>query len=100
VSQALGPGVRVVLPGVLRELAGGAAELDVPCPEGAVVRDVLDAALAGRPLLGTRVRDETGAVRRHVNVFLDGRDVRFDAGQETPVRAGDVIHILPSVSGG
>jgi len=94
------PDVRVVLPGVLRELAGGQAELDVPCEEGAVVRDVLDRALADRPLLGARVRDETGAMRRHVNVFLDGRDVRFDAGQDTPVRPGGVIHILPSVSGG
>ena len=94
-------GVRVVLPGVLRELAGGAAELDVSCgDEVQVVRDVLDAALEGRPLLGSRVRDETGAVRRHVNVFLDGRDVRFEQGQDTPVHAGAVIHILPSVSGG
>ena len=93
--------VRVILPSALREFADGATELavDLP-PESCLVRDVLDAATSDRPLLGARVRDETGALRRHVNVFVDGRDVRFGEGQETPVAPGAVVHILPSVSGG
>jgi sulfur-carrier protein len=93
--------VRLVLPGALRELADGASELAVdltgPTP---VVRDVLDAVTAGRPILDARVRDETGALRRHVNVFVDGQDVRSGEGLDTAVAPGAVVHILPSVAGG
>jgi sulfur-carrier protein len=47
-----------------------------------------------------RMRDETGALRRHVNVFVDGEDVRRGAGLDTPVDGGAVVHVLPAVSGG
>ena len=52
------------------------------------------------PRLGVRMRDETGALRRHVNVFVDGEDVRRGAGLDTPVDGGAVVHVLPAVSGG
>lgn len=94
-------GVRVVLPGVLRELADGASELVVPVGgEATSLRAVLDAAVATRPQLGARIRDETGALRRHVNVFVDGQDVRRLGGLDLLVGAGSVVHVLPSVAGG
>ena len=94
-------GVRVVLPGVLRELADGAGELVVPVGgEATSLRAVLDAAVITRPQLGARIRDETGALRRHVNVFVDGQDVRRRGGLDILVGAGAVVHILPSVAGG
>jgi len=93
--------VRIILPGVLRELADGAGELVVPVDgEQISLRAVLDAATATRPRLGARIRDETGALRRHVNVFVDGQDVRRHGGLDATVGPDAVVHILPSVAGG
>jgi molybdopterin synthase sulfur carrier subunit len=94
-------GVRIILPGVLRELADGASELVVPVGgEPTLLRTVLDAAVVTRPQLGTRIRDETGALRRHVNVFVDGQDIRSLGGLDLTVGPEAVVHILPSVAGG
>ena len=91
--------VRVVLPGVLADLAGGSKHLDV-APSGPALADLLDALAARHPLLGRRIRDETGQVRRFVNVYVDGEDVRFTQGLATEVRDGAEVQVLPSVAGG
>jgi sulfur-carrier protein len=91
--------VQVVLPGVLASLAGGAKHLDVQ-PRGETLADLLDALAAEHPMLARRIRDETGAVRRFVNVYVDGEDVRFEQGLETAVRDGAEVQVLPSVAGG
>jgi molybdopterin synthase sulfur carrier subunit len=91
--------VQVVLPGVLADLAGGARHLDL-APAGSTLADLLEALSAGHPLLGRRIRDETGALRRFVNVYVDGDDVRFEQGLATPVKDGAVVQVLPSVAGG
>ena len=88
----------VVLPGVLADLAGGDKHLAVD--GGGTLRDVLDRLAARHPLLAQRIRDETGAVRRFVNVYVDGDDVRFAGGLDTPVADGAVVQVLPSVAGG
>ena len=88
----------VVLPGVLADLAGGAKHLTVE--GGGTLRDLLDRLDAQHPLLARRIRDETGAVRRFVNVYVDGDDVRFAQGLATPVADGAVVQVLPSVAGG
>ena len=94
-------GVRIILPGVLRELADGEGELIVPVgSEATHLRTVLDAAVVTRPQLGARIRDETGALRRHVNVFIDGQDARPVGGLDAVVGPDAVIHILPSIAGG
>jgi len=91
--------VQVVLPGVLAALAGGAKHLDVE-PAGGTLADVLDVLAAQHPLLGRRIRDETGQVRRFVNVYVDGEDVRFEGGLAAKVRDGAEVQVLPSVAGG
>ena len=91
--------VQVVLPGALAPLAGGARRLDLE-PPGGTLGDVLDRLAADHPLLARRIRDETGAVRRFVNVYVDGDDVRFEGGLATTVRDGAVVQVLPSVAGG
>jgi len=90
---------QVVLPGVLADLAGGAKLLTVDTG-GGTLGDVLDRLAGEHPLLGRRLRDETGAVRRFVNVYVDGDDVRFADGLATPVGDGAVIQVLPSIAGG
>jgi molybdopterin converting factor small subunit len=91
--------VQVVLPGVLAALAGGEKHLAVE-PKGETLGDVLDVLAADHPLLGRRIRDETGQVRRFVNVYVDGDDIRFSDGLATPVRDGAEVQVLPSVAGG
>ncbi len=91
--------VQVVLPGVLADLAGGARQLDVE-PGGGTLGDLLDSLAAAHPLLARRIRDETGQVRRFVNVYVDGDDVRFEGGLAAAVKDGAVVQVLPSVAGG
>ena len=91
--------VQVLLPGVLASLAGGAKHLDVQ-PAGQTLADLFDALAAMHPMLVRRIRDETGQVRRFVNVYVDGDDVRFQGGLQAPVRDGAEVQVLPSVAGG
>jgi molybdopterin synthase sulfur carrier subunit len=91
--------VEVILPGVLADLAGGAKHLYVEVG-GATVADLLDSVAVAHPLLARRIRDETGQVRRFVNVYVDGDDVRYQQGVATPVADGTVVQVLPSVAGG
>ena len=91
--------VQVLLPGVLAALAGGSKHVDV-APAGDTLADLLDALAAEHPLLARRIRDETGQVRRFVNVYVEGDDVRCAEGLQTKVRDGAEVHVLPSVAGG
>ena len=91
--------VQVLLPGALASLAGGAKHLDVE-PSGGTLADLLDALAVQHPLLARRIRDETGQVRRFVNVYVDGDDVRFERGLATKVPDGAEVQVLPSVAGG
>ena len=92
--------MQVVLPGYLADLAGGHKRLEVEVGDGGTVAAVLDGLADGRPLLARRIRDETGALRRFVNVYVDGEDVRFQQGVRTPVGDGALVQVLPSVAGG
>lgn len=91
--------VTVRLPGALADLAGGRRTLSVD-PAPATVRDVLDRLEPELPVLVRRIRDETGSVRRFVNVYVDGEDIRHGAGLATALRPGAEVHVLPSVAGG
>jgi molybdopterin converting factor small subunit len=91
--------VALRLPGALAELAGGSRMVEVP-GSPATVREVLDAVALSHPGVERRVRDETGELRRFVNVYVGDDDVRYAEGQDTAVRDGDVVHVLPSVAGG
>ena len=52
------------------------------------------------PGIAARVLDEGGEIRRFVNVFINGEDVRFLSGLQTPLHAGDEVSIVPAVAGG
>ena len=91
--------VQVLLPGGVAALAGGEKHVTVE-PTGDTLADLLDALAAEHPMLARRIRDETGQVRRFVNVYVDGDDVRFGGGLEATVRDGAEVQVLPSVAGG
>ena len=89
--------VTVKIPTQLRDLAGGAAQ--VPA-EGATVAEALESVFAVHGELRDRLFTEDGSLRRFVNVYVDGEDVRFGDGLATPVKDGGEVQILPAVAGG
>ncbi len=89
--------VRVKIPTQLRAAAGGEAETEV---DGANVREVLEALFARHDELRARIYDEDGSLRRFVNVYVAGEDIRFLDGLATPVNDGSELTILPAVAGG
>ncbi|MGA7615758.1 MAG: ubiquitin-like small modifier protein 1 [Thermoanaerobaculia bacterium] len=88
-----------VLPGALQPLAGERAEIRLD-GNAASVGAALDLLWSETPAVRDRVVDELGHVRAHVNVFVDGENVRDTGGLSTPVRDGAEILILAAVSGG
>ena len=89
--------VVVKIPTQLRAAAGGAAETEV---EGTTVQEVLDGLADRYEELRGRIYDEQGGLRRFVNVYLAGEDIRFLDGLATPVSDGAELTILPAVAGG
>ena len=71
-----------------------------PTVEGSTVGEVLDALFAEHGDLRERVAGDDGQIRRFVNVFLDGEDIRFLDGLDTTVPDGAELTILPAVAGG
>lgn len=91
--------VSVKLPTQLRASAGGASEVVVELP-GGTVASVLDALFADHAELRERLADENGELRRFVNVYVGGDDIRFQDGLDTQVADGGEVQILPAVAGG
>lgn len=92
--------VRLRVPTALRELTGGQSTLVVAVEEPATVAGLLDAVAATNPALERRLRDERGALRTHVNLFVGADDVRASGGTETRLRPGAEISVLAAISGG
>ncbi len=87
----------VRIPTQLRTLAGGDAEVSV---EGTTVGEVLKALDAAHPGFQARLFDDTGTLRRFVNVFVADEDVRFAGGLDMAVEPGQTVSIIPAVAGG
>jgi sulfur-carrier protein len=89
--------VTVRIPTQLRPLAGGHSEISTG---GATVAEVLKALEAAHPGFSDRIFDDTGRLRRFVNVFLADEDIRFLDGVDTAVPDGATLSIVPAVAGG
>jgi molybdopterin synthase sulfur carrier subunit len=83
--------------GSLRTYCGGASQLSMTA---ATVREVLDNLEHTQAALYRNICDETGAVRRHLNVFVNTENIRDLNGIDSVLAAGDVVTMLPAVSGG
>jgi len=88
--------VTVKIPTQLRAATGGQAEVEV---EGSNVGEALDAVFAAYGDLRERITED-GTLRRFVNVYVSGEDIRFQQGLETSIKEGDEVTILPAVAGG
>ncbi|GAA2913739.1 MoaD/ThiS family protein [Streptosporangium fragile] len=89
--------VSVRIPTILRTYTGGAAEVNA---EGETLRDVLQKLDADFPGIGARILDDTGKIRRFVNVYVGDEDVRFADNLDTATPAGVQVSIIPAVAGG
>jgi molybdopterin synthase sulfur carrier subunit len=88
--------VSVKIPTQLRTATGGESLARV---DGSTVGEVLDALYERYGELRSRIAED-GGLRRFVNVYVQGEDIRFMEGLDTPVRDGDEVTILPAVAGG
>lgn len=91
------PTVTINVPGPLRVYCAGASQLSL---RAETVRTALENLARSESTLYRNICDETGAVRRHLNVFVNTENVRDLDGVDTRLRAGDEVTILPAVSGG
>jgi molybdopterin synthase sulfur carrier subunit len=91
--------VTVTLPAQLRELAGGRTAVSLE-GDPSTVDEALRRLRMEWPAVYDRIATEQGEIRPHVNLFVNGDEIRRTGGVDTPVEAGGEIFILPSVSGG
>jgi MoaD family protein len=88
--------ITVKIPSQLRPATDGEGEVEV---EGGTVGEALDAVFAQHDGLRERITED-GTLRRFVNVYVSGEDIRFQDGLETEISDGDEVTILPAVAGG
>lgn len=89
--------VTVRIPTILRAYTGGRAEVSA---EGATLAEVIADLEKNHQGISARVLDDSGKLRRFVNVYVDDDDVRFTEGLRTPTPDGAGVSIIPAVAGG
>jgi MoaD family protein len=89
--------IELRIPGLLTQYSGGARTLEL---SGATVGLALEELQRRYPALHGNICDETGAVRRHIGVFVNEDHIRDLNGLDTPLAPGDAVTIMPAVSGG
>jgi molybdopterin synthase sulfur carrier subunit len=89
--------VRVRVPTPLRKFTQGADEVNA---QGNTIKALVDDLDTNFPGIKDRICDETGKIRRFVNVYVNGDDIRFLQNLETSLKEGDNISIVPAIAGG
>ena len=85
------------IPTPLRKFTDGKSEVDV---EGGTVREIFDDVENRHGGLKEKIFDDAGEIRRFINVFVNGEDVRHSQGLDTPVKDGDELSVVPAIAGG
>jgi molybdopterin synthase sulfur carrier subunit len=88
---------QVRIPTPLRKYTGGAEAVQA---DGATVAALVADLDTRHPGIRDRICDESGAVRRFVNIFVNGEDIRFLQNLDTAVKAGDEVSVVPAIAGG
>ncbi|CAM5442715.1 MoaD/ThiS family protein [Streptomyces abikoensis] len=89
--------VTVRIPTILRTYTGGQAEVSA---QGATLSEVIADLEARHTGIAARVLDDSGKLRRFVNVYVNDDDVRFEQGLQTPTPDGSSVSVIPAVAGG
>ncbi|MEE3181098.1 MAG: ubiquitin-like small modifier protein 1 [Planctomycetota bacterium] len=85
------------IPTPLRKFTAGNSEVEV---EGGTVRELFDNVENSHGGLKEKIFDDAGEIRRFINVFVNGEDVRHAEGLDTPVKDGDEVSVVPAIAGG
>lgn len=85
------------VPTPLRRLTGGRSKVSVPA---ATIAELIERMEAENPGFSERVLDSDGEIKRFINVFVNGTDVRALQGKATPVKDDDEVSIIPAMAGG
>lgn len=89
--------ITVRLHGAFSDMAGGARRVEL---DAGTVGEALDVLPSKVPGLRERIRDEQGRIRDHLNVFHNQEEIGRAEGERTALRDGDVVHLVPAMSGG
>ena len=89
--------IRVRVPTPLRTLTGGQSDVTASGDSVALAISDLEAQYPG---IASRIYDDDGEIRRFVNLFVNGEDIRFLEGTDTALKAGDELSIVPAMAGG
>jgi len=89
--------IKVRIPTPLRPLTKNQGEVEA---SGATIAEIIDNLEANHPGIKGRMCDDTGELRRFVNIYVNEEDVRFLKGKETPLKDGDEVSIVPAIAGG
>ena len=89
--------IPVSIPTPLRPLTNNLDTVEI---DGASVADLIANLEKSYPGIGERLLDAQGNVRRFLNIYVNGEDIRFLQDKETPVKAGDEVSIVPAIAGG
>ena len=89
--------ITVNIPTPLRKLTENKAEVE---SEAASVGELIDSLENAHAGIKEKLLDESGEIRRYVNIFINDEDIRFLEGKETELKDGDNVSIVPSIAGG
>ncbi|MBI4355155.1 MAG: MoaD/ThiS family protein [Candidatus Omnitrophica bacterium] len=89
--------VKVRIPTPLQKITNNQAEVET---KGSTVAEVIASLNTQFPSLKERLCDDKGQLRRFVNVFVNDEDIRFLKGDQTPIKDGDELSIIPAIAGG
>ena len=89
--------IKVRIPSPLQKLTEEKSEVEV---QASTIGELIDQLNQSYPGVKERICDESGKIRRFVNVFLNEEDIRFLKREQTPVKDGDEVSILPAIAGG
>ena len=89
--------IKVRIPTPLRPLTKGQGEVEVAA---ANIVDMIDTLNSAHPVIKARLCDDSGELRRFVNIYVNEEDIRFLKGKDTSLKAGDEVSIVPAIAGG
>lgn len=89
--------IKVRIPTPLRPLTKNQGEVDVAASS---ITDLVNTLEASYPGIKSRLCDDSGELRRFVNIYVNEEDIRFLSGKETPLKDGDEMSIVPAIAGG
>lgn len=89
--------IKVRIPTPLRPLTKGQGEVEIAA---ASIVDLIDSLNAAHPGIKARLCDDSGELRRFVNIYVNEEDIRFLKGKDTSLKAGDEVSIVPAIAGG